>query len=739
MEELINLKGVVESVVYRNEANGWTVLEMNCDDELTVVVGTVFQIQPGEELKVMGQWVNHPNYGRQFKAQTFERALPATTADILKYLSSGAVKGIGAATAEKIVERFGGDTLDVLENEPEKLAEIKGISMKKAENMSLDFRQQFGVRSLMLFLQQYGVTSAESMRIWKRWGANALDLIKKNPYSLCGAGLWISFERADKIAAEMGYEKDDMFRVRAGVFHVLRHNLFNGGHTYIPNDKLVATSADLLQVPRELAENAVSELDAEKELVQENIHGREVVFLPDSYRAETYAAGRLTLMMSFVPPELGDCSLRISEAEEYLHIQYAKKQRLAITTACQKGLMILTGGPGTGKTTTLNAIIHIYEGMGLKVALAAPTGRAAKRMAEVTGRDAKTLHRLLEMEYTTEDLPRFARNEKNLLDMDALIVDELSMVDIMLLESLLRAMRLGCRLVMVGDADQLPPVGAGNALRDMIDSGVVPTVELDEIFRQATQSLIVMNAHKIVRGEQPELEVRDRDFFFMRRFTQAQVASTVTDLIKDRLPAAYGFSPLWDIQVLVPGRKGELGANELNAMLQKAVNPPVPGRAERQAGIFVMREGDKVMQIKNNYDIAWERDNGETGAGIFNGDVGLLEAVDERTGSLRVRFDDRCAVYGPENIDELELAYAITVHKSQGSEFRAVIMPLFSGAPQLFYRNLLYTAVTRAKELVIIVGREDAVARMVENDKKTKRYTGLCEFLRSGGGVDERG
>jgi exodeoxyribonuclease V alpha subunit len=734
-QEFVTLSGVVETVVYRNENNGWTVFEMDCGDELFTVVGTVFQIQSGEELKVMGQWVNHPNYGRQFKAESFERSLPTTSAAILKYLSSGAVKGIGPATALKIIERFAANALDVIENEPEKLAGIKGISIKKAQDISADYRQQFGVRSLMLFLQQYNVTAAESIRIWKRWGVNALDMLKKNPYVLCGAGLWISFERADAIAAEMGYEKDDMFRVRAGISHILRHNLFNGGHTYIPLEKLVVAGSQLLQVSGELTERALEELTCEKELIQETIREREAIFLPDAYRAETYAAGRLSLMLSLTPPSLGDCSLRIVQAEEQFKIKYAHKQKQAITTAYQKGIMILTGGPGTGKTTTLNAIIHIYEGMGLKVALAAPTGRAAKRMSEVTGREAKTIHRLLEMEYTTDDLPRFARNEKNTLDFDALIVDELSMVDIMLFESLLRAMKLTCRLVMVGDSDQLPPVGSGNALRDMIDSKLVPTVELDEIFRQASKSLIVINAHKIVRGEMPDLESHDRDFFFMRRYTAAQVGLTVSELLRDRLPSAYGFSPLWDIQVLVPGRKGELGANELNNMLQKALNPPSADKAERQAGAFIMREGDKIMQIKNNYDITWVRDNGEKGAGIFNGDVGMLEALDERTGALRVRYDDRVSEYGPEDTDELELAYAVTVHKSQGSEFKAVVIPLFSGAPQLLYRNLLYTAVTRAREIVIIVGRDDTVARMVQNDKKTKRYTGLCEFLRNGGGV----
>jgi exodeoxyribonuclease V alpha subunit len=531
----------------------------------------------------------------------------------------------------------------------------------------------------------------------------------------------------------MDFGIDTDCRIRAGIMHILRHNLYSSGHTFIPAEKLATTAAQMLGISEDEALTALNALVSEEALIEAVISGRQAIFLPNAYQAETYAAGRLRLMLQFAPPVLGDCRLRIAEAEKNFGIQYAERQKVAIDTAYSRGVTILTGGPGTGKTTTINAIIAIYEGMGLKVALAAPTGRAAKRMSEVSGKEAKTIHRLLEVEYTEDDGDRtkFARNEKNQLDCDALIVDELSMVDVMLLESLLRALKLSCRLVMVGDADQLPPVGAGNALRDMIESGVLPVVELDEIFRQAAQSLIVTNAHKIVRGEEPDLSQRSSDFFFMPRFTSAQVKTAVTGLVQTRLPEAYGFSPLWDIQVLVPGRKGELGANDLNGVLQAALNPPAQDKPERTFGARIFRQGDKVMQIKNNYDIVWKKANGEQGTGVFNGDVGLLETLDRRTGMMRIRFDDRFADFGPESLDELELAYAVTVHKSQGSEFRAVILPLFSGAPQLFYRNLLYTAVTRAKELVIILGRADAVSRMVQNDRKTKRYTGMCDFLKT--------
>lgn len=729
-KELAKLCGTVENIVFCNKNNGWTVFELDCGDELVTAVGNVLQISPGDEIKLAGQWVTHPNYGRQFKVESFEKSMPATVDAMLKYLSSGAVKGIGPTTAKRIIGVFGEKTLEVIENEPDRLTAVRGISPKKAQSISEEYKQQFGVRTCMMFLQQYEVTAAEAVRIWQRFGQNAVEQVKANPYVLCDSGLWISFERADAIAKAMGFGTDTNFRIRAGIEHILRHNLYGGGHTYIPSDKLIPMTSKMLSVSDGEVSIELEKLIEEEELCETEFGERQAVFLPEAFRAETYAAGRLKLMLQINPPEIGDCSRRISEVEKNFGILYAEKQKNAIETACSKGLMILTGGPGTGKTTTINAIISIYEAMGLKVSLAAPTGRAAKRMSEVTGKEAKTIHRLLEMEYTQDEIPKFSRDEKNKLECDALIVDEISMVDVMLLESLLRALKLTCRLIMVGDADQLPPVGAGNALRDMLDSGVVPAVTLDEIFRQAAQSLIITNAHKIVKGELPDLASRDGDFFFMPRHTAEKVKSTVKELVGTRLPAAYGFSPLWDIQVLVPGRKGELGANDLNAALQQALNPPSPEKPERQVGSKIFRTGDKVMQIKNNYDIIWKKKNGEQGTGVFNGDVGVLESLDRRSGIMRIRFDDRYADYGPESINELELAYAITVHKSQGSEFRAVILPLFSGAPQLFYRNLLYTAVTRAKELVIIIGRADAIERMVKNDRKMKRYTGMCEFLK---------
>lgn len=732
MGELETLRGTVESVVFRNMENGWTVFEMDCDGILHTVVGHVYEVAEGENLTVRGEWGKHPSYGRQFKAESFERELPATSAAMLRYLSSGAVKGIGAVLAKRIVDVFGVDTLEILENHPERLQEVKGISPKKAQSMSDAYKDQFGVRTCMLFLQQYNITAAQSIRIWKHFGANAVEIIKRNPYVLCDTGLYIGFDRADNMAMQLGMDKGDAFRIHAGIAHILRHNLYTSGHTYIPLEKLAQLAQNLLGIPEETAISAMEEMVHAEEVVKEEIGERCVLFLPEAHRAEQYIAGRLLLMRGLKAPEMGDCTTRIQEVEKRLGILYAKRQREAIEMAYHNHVMILTGGPGTGKTTILNAIIHIYEGMGLKVALAAPTGRAAKRMSEVSQHEAKTIHRLLEMSFENDNTARFQRNEKNPLDCDAIIVDELSMVDVMLFESLLCALKLSCRLVLVGDADQLPPVGAGNALRDMIDSGKVPTVELDEIFRQAAKSLIVTNAHRIVRGEMPEMNRNDRDFFFMTRRTAAQVCATVVDLMHMRLPAAYGYSPLWDMQVLTPGRKGELGANAFNKLLQDVLNPAGKGKIERPTGLGVLREGDKVMQIKNNYDLPWLRDNGEQGAGVFNGDMGRLERVDRRTGALWVRYDDRLAEYGPDHLNELELAYAVTVHKSQGSEFKAVILPLFSGAPMLFYRNLLYTAVTRAKEITVLVGRKETVEHMVQNDRRSKRYTGLCTFLQTG-------
>lgn len=723
----IELRGSVEDVTFYRPDTGFTVLDLNSEGELVTVVGVLPALSAGEELRLMGHWDVHASFGRQFRAELCERSLPSTAGQLLKYLSSGAVKGIRAATAEKIVEAFGDRTFDILENEPERLATIKGISREKAHKICEEFKKQFAVREVMIALESIGMTPAECLAAFRKFGASAIDRIHENPYILCSEDIHMGFERADVIAQAMPNRPDAIHRVRAGVIYVLRHNLHNG-HTCIPREKLLTPSRDLLNTDTDTIEIALDGLLEDRQLVSKTIGSREFIFLPSVYSAEKSAAERIRIMLRFPPAGKLALEKEIQRVEQESGIQYEEKQRLAITTAVQKGLLILTGGPGTGKTTTLKGILTLFERDGLDVALAAPTGRAAKRMSELTGKEAKTIHRLLEVEWTENDRPIFARDARNPLEADAVIVDELSMVDINLFSSLLDALPLGCRLVMVGDSDQLPPVGAGNVLQDLIQSGLLPTVQLTEVFRQAMESLIVTNAHRIVNGETPVLDRNDADFFFMHRPAPYLAERTVTELCAARLPKAYGYSPISDIQVLCPSRKGDLGTVNLNRVLQGVLNPPEKKKQEITINGRILRTGDKVMQTKNNYDLPWTRD-GENGSGVFNGDVGILERIEHASSTLYVLFDDRTAMYSFESAAELELAYAITVHKSQGSEFEAVVMPVLNVVPQLSYRNLLYTAVTRAKSKMILVGSRDVVHRMVENDKKTRRFSALRAFL----------
>lgn len=726
-QQIKKLCGTVEDISFRKEESGFTVLDLNSEGELVTVVGTLPDISVGEELSLTGEWTFHPVFGRQFRAELCQRYFPASAAAMLKYLSSGVIKGIGAATAEKIVSEFGDESFEVIEKHPERLAGIRGISKEKARAMSENFKKQFAVRQVMIYLESFGMTPGECLRAYKTLGGNTVDLINSNPYVLCSEGIDIGFDRADGIAQSMPNKPEKIFRIRAGVLYVVTHNLYNG-HTCVPRDKLISPSSELLGVQETEIDEAIDDLVNTRRLIQRSIKGREFVFLPKIYFAESSAAKRLKILLQYPPAGKSTLEKDIDIIEKKLNINYADKQREAITTAVKRGMLILTGGPGTGKTTILNGILELYERDNLNVALAAPTGRAAKRMSEVTGREAKTLHRLLEVEWDQNERQTFARNISNPIDADALIVDELSMVDIQLFSALLDALPLGCRLIMVGDSDQLPPVGAGNVLNDMITSGLLPVVELREVFRQALESRIVTNAHKIVAGEMPDLKSTDSDFFYMERLDAQKAIETVTQLCTQRLPKAYGYSPITDIQVLCPSKKGELGTKNLNRALQSALNPPARDKKEITVNAQTLRAGDKVMQIKNNYDIPWSKGK-ENGTGIFNGDVGILQKIDTAAASFSVLFDDRTAVYSIENIKELELAYAVTVHKSQGSEFPAVIMPLLNIAPQLSYRNLLYTAVTRAKDILIIVGSEEQVVKMIENDKKTKRFSALKEFM----------
>ena len=723
------LTGTVEHIVFANEENGWTVLELDTGSELETVVGTFPRVQVGEVLRVQGSFVEHKSFGRQFKATAYESSLPTDADTILRYLSSGAVKGIGPATAVRIVDRFGADSLRILEEEPEKLAQLKGVSLKKAREMGESFCAQFGLREVVMAFASYGLTPNEALRCWKKFGAMTLPKIKANPYLLCTPGLYIGFERADQLFMRLEGDKLYPHRLEAGILYVLRHNM-NNGHTCLPEDKVLPTAARLLEVPPEAVDSAVSRMVERLELRREELDGRPFLFLPRMHEAEQFIAVRIQGICGFREEiASADLELRMDAMERNFHITYEEQQRQAMLAAVEKGALILTGGPGTGKTTTLRGIITLLESMGETVCIAAPTGRAAKRIAELTGREAKTLHRLLEVRWDDSDSPVFERNEKNPLEADAVVVDEMSMVDTLLFESLLRALKTGCRLILVGDTDQLPAVGAGGVLQDLMDSGAVPVMQLTRVFRQALESRIVYNAHRIVAGETMELDNRG-DCFFMPRPTAAAVTDTVLELCHHRLPDAYGYTAWNGLQVLCPGRKGELGTVEMNRRLQALLNPPETGKPEVTVEGVTLRLGDKVMHTRNNYDIPWEKADGDCGSGVFNGDIGVLEEVRPREDIFKVRYDDRVATYTKEDALDLELAYAITVHKSQGSEFDGVILPLLRNTPNLCYRNLLYTAVTRAKHLLVLVGSRQTVQDMIDNDRKTRRYTGLRVFLK---------
>lgn len=722
------ITGIVENVVFHNSANFFTVIEVNIKGEIVTAVGTLSELAPGEEVILSGSWAAHEVFGRQFRITSCERSLPDTTAKLYRYLSSGAVKGIGPKTALKIIERFGDKSFDVLENEPEKLAVINGISKQKALDISTEFNRQNAMRKIMIELENYGITPAECAAIYKYFGMNAMKIIRDNPYALCGNVNGFTFERAEKLVADMGVSPAESYRNSAGIIHIIKHNLYNG-HTCIPKRKMYAPAEALLGIDESIADETMNELIRSRKLFSSDIKGEEFLYLPDIFMAENAIAERMKNILKFPPSLIKTVENDIERLEERNGILYADKQKEAIITAATKGLLILTGGPGTGKTTTIKGIIDVFERKHVDVLLCAPTGRAAKRLSELTGYEAKTIHRLLEVEWDADDKPAFRRNSENPLTAGAVIIDEMSMVDVELFASLLDALPVGCRIILVGDSDQLPSVGPGNVLNDLTESGILPVVCLTEIFRQAQKSLIVMNAHRIIQGVPPQLDVNDSDFFFMRREDVFSASDTVLQLISKRLPGAYGLSPFDDIQILCPSRKGDLGTVNLNRRLQEVLNPPARTKNElRTSGGRIFREGDRVMQIKNNYDIPWTKD-GEEGEGIFNGDIGILRKINYAAGIMKIDFDDRTASYPSDNLSELELAYAITVHKSQGSEYPVVIVPLVDCPPMLMYRNLLYTAVTRAKKILVIVGNEDKLYKMAENNKQNKRYSSLKEFL----------
>ena len=724
-----NLIGTVEDVSYYNEATGFCVAEVNTGEEGVTVVGELGALAVGAEVECRGVWVMHPSFGRQFKAQTAVQTMPADVGGILKFLSSGIIRGIREATATKIVEKFGTQTFDVLENDPARLATIKGISSAKAREICTSFKAQFSAREMLTGLTNLGLSQSEAIKTYNLLKDDALDVLCANPYSLIGAQTGITFDKAEEIADNLIEKPPFEYRAIAGVCYVLHHNLGNG-HTCIPREKMIKPASQLLGCDDDNVEIAIDNAIEQRAVVQRKVNGRDFLFLPEIYHAERGIADRFRIMVEYPPAENEIHQSEIYAFEKSSAITFDDKQREAIEYAVSKGMLILTGGPGTGKTTTVKGIIQLMKNRGLKVCLAAPTGRAAQRMEELTGYEASTIHRLLEVEFKESDTSQsFVHNLKNPLDCDAVIVDELSMVDVTLFAALLDALPLHCRLIMVGDQDQLPPVGAGNVLRDMIDSGVIPVVVLDKVFRQAMKSRIITNAHRVVKGEMPEFDnSAESDFFLLRENSRYLAPRKILDLVTKRLPAGYGLDPMNDIQVLCPSRKGEVGTQNINAILQEALNPPSNEKHEIRYKGYTLREGDRVMQIKNNYDVPWFK-IGENGTGVFNGDIGVLTRIDKANDVINVRFDDKEAMYSIENVKELELAYAMTVHKSQGSEFAAVVMPVLAVPERLAYRNLFYTALTRAKSLLVLVGNEQGIQQMVSNDKKSRRYSALKYFI----------
>lgn len=730
-EKTLRLSGIVEDIIFRNDANGYTVFELNCGATLETVMGSFPVLSEGEHITVEGCWQQHKNYGMQFKASSYSIERPETLEDIEAYLASGLIKGVGPSTARAIVDVFGEASLDVLEFNPERLREIPGLGKSRAEKIAQSYAGVSGMRQSIMFLQKLGVSTAMAVKIHKYYGAETLERIKANPYQLVDDIDGVGFKSADKIARQLGLEHDSAFRTASGIRHILSE-AGGEGNMFLPREELVERCAGLLEIEKAAVEDALESGILERRLITREVKGVAAVYLAPYYYAEVKVSASLMLLKNSAESVSGNIDEDIKICEEETGIELAQGQREAVKAALSRGVAVITGGPGTGKTTAINCIIRIFTLKGKRVELAAPTGRAAKRMAEATGREARTIHRLLEYSPDDEGF-KFARNAEAPLECDACIIDETSMVDIFLMKSLLDALKPGSCLVLVGDADQLPSIGAGNVLRDIIASGAVPVVRLSEIFRQAMESMIVVNAHRINRGEPPLLNVKGKDFFFESCADEYEAARNVVALCQSRLPSHFKAEPLKDIQVLCPQKRGECGVNRLNVLLQNALNPPAPFKNERAAGEYVFREGDKVMHIRNNYQLAFKRfnENGAVikGEGVFNGDMGSIERIEPR-GDVTVRFEDgRECEYDQAALNDLMLAYAISVHKSQGCEFRVVVMPLWQGNPMLYTRNLLYTAVTRAREAVVLTGSKSMLGYMVNNNQLSERYSALDERL----------
>ena len=724
MEELTTREGTVQSVIFQNEENGYTVLRLVTEEgELITVVGCIPCAAPGEHLGVSGTWETHPQHGTQLRAEEVERRLPEDAEELISYLGSGICKGLGPATARRLVERFGAETAEVISSQPEKLSLIKGITARRAMEISESFRRHMGLRRLMAFLAQYGLPPVLAIRLRQIYGDGALDAIRRDPYLLSADAGGLPFSAADEIAMSMGFSARSPERLRSALLFELSHNEGNG-HVFLPRPKLLAATAQLLG-DEDGVEEALDTLIDEGKVFSETVANVEACYLLRLHEAEDYACRKLRNLLSATADVSSRAGRTVDEIEAAQGITYAPLQRKAVELAAEHGVLILTGGPGTGKTTTVRGIVSLFERMGLAIVLAAPTGRAAQRLGELTGREAQTVHRLLGMSWNeaTHEVT-FTKGEKEPLEADAVIVDEMSMVDLPLFAALLRALRPGTRLVMVGDADQLPSVGAGNVFSDLIRSGKVETVFLREVFRQAERSAIIRNAHAVNAGEPPRLQNDQGDFYFLCRRDAQRAVSTVVELCQSRLPEKMGI-PVGDIQVLTPTRKGPAGTENLNRLLQEALNPAKPGQPEIRWGERIFRPGDRVMQTRNDYDILWEKEDGTVGSGVFNGDVGHVQAIDPAGEWLAILYEDRKALYSLEMLSEIDLAYAQTVHKAQGSEYPCVVLCAMPSAPGLMVRGVLYTALTRARELLILVGDDAAVREMAANDRRARRYSGL--------------
>ncbi len=726
------IMAIVEDIVFRNDSNGWTVASIKPDGgKKTSAVGVMPFLAAGERAVFEGEFVEHKDYGEQIKVESYEVVMPEKKSDIEKYLASGIVKGIGPATARLIVKKFGGEALDIMESHPERLAEIPGIGPNRARTIGESFALNIGMRNTMVFLQGLGIAAGTATKVASKFGEMTEVVVRNNPYRLADEVEGVGFKTADRIALSLGFTPESRVRLLSGIRYVLNEATLGAGHVYLPYSKLMAEATRILDADEDPVYNALAELIVDQQVITQEIGGETAVYLPRLYQAECETAKLARKLISRA--EKGKLSpVRAEELiahyEQATGVTLCAEQREAVLAAAFNGMTVITGGPGTGKTTSIRCLIMLVEQMG-KVELCAPTGRAAKRLSEATGCQARTVHRMLEY---AGDEDGFGRGEDNPVDADCVIVDETSMVDIFLARALLRAIKPGARIVFVGDKDQLPSVGAGNVLKDFIESGIVPVVKLTEIFRQAAESNIVMNAHRINQGAYPVILKKDTDFFLERRNTPAEAAASVVALVKSRLPAYLGIDGIKDIQVMAPMKKGDVGVYALNRLMQEELNPPMPGKPELRRGDALFRTGDKVMQTKNDYELEWTRGD-EDGKGVFNGDIGYVSDVDRAEGALVVTFDDgRVAQYEDgTHLDELELAYCVSVHKSQGSEFEAVVLPLIAGPPMLMTRNLLYTAVTRAKRLVCVVGREECVQRMVDNNHIDMRYSALEERLRT--------